>query len=121
MKTMLIVDDSDFMRALLKMLINDLDINVIGEAENGTIAVEKYKELSPDIVTMDIIMDESGGGMRALKEIMEYDPNAVVVIISSSAGQKHMIEQAMELGAKAFFMKPVDKHKFAQEIKRLLS
>jgi len=104
-KTALIVDDSSFMRTFIGKLISDQGLTVVGEAENGKIGVEKYKELKPDIVFMDIVMEEMMG-FEALKEIIEYDPDAVVIMISSAVEQDYMAGQAKSLGAKAVVLKP---------------
>jgi two-component system chemotaxis response regulator CheY len=101
---MLIVDDSEFMRSLIKRSVRGHDINVIGEAEDGITGVEKYKEHMPDIVTMDLAMYE-GNGTEALKAIMLYNPEANVIVVSSTAGQKPVADKAMALGAKAVLEK----------------
>ncbi|MCL2704022.1 MAG: response regulator [Defluviitaleaceae bacterium] len=119
MKTMLIVDDSEFMRALIKKYTNELDINVIGEADSGKSGVAKYKELMPDIVTMDLTMYE-GSGIEALKEIMLINPNAVVIIVSSTAGQSPVVMEALTLGAKGVVDKGSMKTKLAETISKLL-
>ncbi|MCL2100015.1 MAG: response regulator [Oscillospiraceae bacterium] len=105
MKTILIVDDSTFMRSIIKKMISGLDVVVAGEAENGKIGVEKYKELNPDIVTMDLNMNEMTG-LEALKEILCYDPDASVIMVSALGGQEPIIEEAMSLGAKGVLVKP---------------
>ena len=97
MKTALIVDDSEYMRALIKMKICNHGCAVVGEAENGVIGVQKYKELKPDFVFMDIMMEELSG-LSALKQIVEYDSNAKVVMISSMAHEKHAVEEAKAFG-----------------------
>jgi len=119
MKTILIADDMAFSRAIIKTFISKLDIEVVGEAENGKDAVEKYKKLMPDIVTMDITMD-GGDGIEALREIMQYNPEAVVFIISSTGSQKYKIDETMELGAKKVFKKPIEKDEFIHEIKKYI-
>lgn len=82
MKRILIVDDAGFMRTSLKMMLERHGHEVVGEAENGIIAVTKYKEMKPDIVTMDITMPVCDG-IKAVKLIKEFDPNAKVIMISS--------------------------------------
>lgn len=104
MKTVLVVDDAAFMRVSIKNMISKHDFEVVGEAENGAIAVEKYKELNPDIVTLDITMPEMNG-LEALKEIMKINPNAVVVMCSA-LGQESMVREAVVSGAKGFVVKP---------------
>ncbi|WP_369900277.1 response regulator [Bacillus manliponensis] len=101
----LVVDDAMFMRTMIKNLLkSSSDFEVIGEAENGLEAIEKYKELKPDIVTLDITMPEMDG-LEALKEIIGIDANAKVVICSAM-GQQGMVLDAIKSGAKDFIVKP---------------
>lgn len=104
MKKVLVVDDAAFMRISIKNMISKHGFEVVGEAANGNEAVAKYKELNPDIVTMDITMPDKTG-LEALKEIMEYDPNATVVMVSA-LGQEGMMKEAITSGAKGFIVKP---------------
>ncbi|MDD2212766.1 MAG: response regulator [Clostridia bacterium] len=104
MKRVLIVDDAAFMRLTLKNILVKNGFEVIGEAVNGAMGVSMYKELHPDIVTMDITMPEMTG-LEALKEIKTYDPNAKIVMISAM-GQGSMVMEAVEAGAKTFIVKP---------------
>ncbi|MBQ9624712.1 MAG: response regulator [Clostridia bacterium] len=104
MKTVLVVDDAAFMRVSIKNMISKHGFEVIGEAENGVQAVEKYKELNPDIVTLDITMPEMTG-LEALKEIMKINPGAVCVMCSA-LGQESMVREAVVAGAKGFVVKP---------------
>lgn len=110
MKTVLIVDDGTFMRILIKGMLNKNGYEVIGEAEDGNIAIEKYKQLKPDLVTMDITMPNKDG-IDALKEIIEYDENASVVMVTSM-GQDSYIKEAIKQGAKGFVVKPFDESGF---------
>ncbi|CAM4369467.1 chemotaxis protein CheY [Bacillus manliponensis] len=101
----LVVDDAMFMRTMIKNLLKSSpDFEVIGEAENGIEAIQKYKELQPDIVTLDITMPEMDG-LEALKEIITIDANAKVVICSAM-GQQGMVLDAIKSGAKDFIVKP---------------
>lgn len=104
MKNILICDDAAFMRYHIKSMVTNNGYNVIGEAENGLEAVRKYKELKPDIVTMDITMPEMTG-IEALKEIIKIDPKAKVVMLSAM-GQESMVKEAILSGAKNFIVKP---------------
>jgi len=104
MKSVLIVDDAMFIRLSLKMMLEKNGFNVIGEAENGAVAVKKYQELKPDIVTMDITMPEVDG-VEALRQIRAMDGNAKVVMVSAM-GQEVMIRNAIMAGAKNFIVKP---------------
>lgn len=103
-KTVLIVDDAAFMRLSLKTILSRNDFQVVGEAENGQIALEQYLKLHPDIVTMDITMPEMDG-IAALKEIIKMDRNAKVVMITAM-GQEGFVKEAIVNGAKTFIVKP---------------
>lgn len=94
----LIVDDAAFMRMMIKDILTKNGYEVVGEAADGLQAVEKYKELQPDLVTMDITMPEMDG-ITALKEIKKIDPNAKV-IMCSAMGQQAMVIDAIQAGAK---------------------
>lgn len=107
MKRILIVDDAAFMRMSLKKIMEENGFEVVGEAENGKVGVEKYNELQPDIVTLDITMPEMDG-LTALKAIMKLDPNANVVIVSAM-GQESYVREAVMSGAKNFIVKPFNK------------
>lgn len=117
MKRVLIVDDTAFMRMSLKTMLEKNGFEVIGEAENGSVAVRKYKELRPDIVTMDITMPEMDG-IQALKEIRQFDSNSKVVMISA-LGQESYIREAVMSGAKGFIIKPFKEDYVVQTLSRL--
>ncbi|HEX9062164.1 MAG TPA: response regulator [Clostridia bacterium] len=104
MKKVLIVDDAAFMRMSLRLLLEKNGYEIIGEAENGRIALQKYKELRPDIVTMDITMPEVDG-VAAIKLIKEIDANPNIVVISA-LGQESYVKEAIVSGAKGFIVKP---------------
>ena len=103
MKT-LIVDDASYMRLKLRELLEMNNCTVVGEAENGADAIVKYFELKPDFVTMDIIMPVMDG-ITAIEKIIEKDPRANIVVVSSK-GQKELILDAIKKGAKDYFVKP---------------
>ena len=104
MGKVLVVDDAAFMRMSIKMTIEKHGYEVVGEAENGKVAIEKYLELRPDIVTMDITMPEMTG-IEALKEIVKNDPGAIVIMVSAM-GQEILVKEAIIGGAKSFVVKP---------------
>lgn len=104
MKRVLIVDDAAFMRMTIKNMLSNYEYEIVGEAENGLEAVEKYKQLSPDIVTMDITMPELDG-IQALRMIKKINPAASVVMISA-LGQESKMKEAIIYGAKGFIVKP---------------
>lgn len=117
MKTLLVVDDAMFMRNTLKMMLKKEGYEIVGEADNGMKAIEKYQELKPDIVTMDIHMPEMGG-IDALSHIIKMDPKAKIVMISAAGDQKHVME-AMRLGAANFIIKPFSEEKVLKVLKSL--
>ena len=101
----LVVDDAAFMRMMVKDILSKNGYEVVGEAENGMKALEKYQELKPDLVTMDITMPEMDG-ISAVKEIKKVDPNAKIVMCSAM-GQQAMVIEAIQAGARDFIVKPV--------------
>jgi len=108
MKTVLVVDDSAFMRNLIKKHISEIDVTVIGEAEDGKEAIDMYIELKPDIVTLDLAMLEYGG-IYALKEIIKHDPDAKIIVVSSTTDQDKVAYEAMDAGARTIINKPIIK------------
>jgi two-component system chemotaxis response regulator CheY len=104
MKKVLIVDDAAFMRVSIKNMLAKNGYEVVGEAENGKVALQKYQDLGPDVVTMDITMPEMDG-LTSLKKILEMDPGANIVMISAM-GQESMVREAVLSGAKGFIVKP---------------
>lgn len=118
-QSVLIVDDAAFMRMMIKDILTKNGFEIAGEAENGIQAVEKYEELNPDIVTMDITMPEKDG-IQALKEIKEKDPNANV-LMCSAMGQQSMVIEAIQAGAKDFIVKPFQPERVMEAIKKSLS
>lgn len=100
----LIVDDAMFMRMMLKNILQSNGITVVGEAGNGREALEQYKKLNPDVVTLDITMPEVDG-LQAIKDIIAYDSKANV-IMCSAMGQQAMVIESIQSGAKDFIVKP---------------
>lgn len=112
----LIIDDAKFMRVTLSNIFEKNDIEVIGTAENGERGVQLYKELNPDIVTLDITMPVMDG-LQALEEIIKYDSNANV-IMCSAMGQQRLVVKAIELGAKDFIIKPFQEFRVVETVRR---
>ena len=104
MKKILVVDDAAFMRLTIKTMLDKNGFEVVGEAENGRKAIEMYKMLKPDIVTMDITMPDMGG-VEALTEIIKFDPKATILMLSAM-GQEGIVKEAVIKGAKGFIIKP---------------
>lgn len=115
----LIVDDAAFMRMMLKDILSKNGFEVVGEAENGAIAVEKFKELRPDLVTMDITMPEMDG-ISAVKKIKGMDGNARVVMCSAM-GQQAMVIDAIQAGARDFIVKPFQPERVLEAVQKALS
>ncbi|GBF11612.1 response regulator [Tepidibacillus infernus] len=118
-KRILIVDDAAFMRMMIKEILTKNGYEIVGEASDGLQAVEKYKETSPDLVTMDITMPEMDG-ITALKEIKKSDPNAKI-IMCSAMGQQAMVIDAIQAGAKDFIVKPFQADRVIEAITKALS
>lgn len=116
-KTVLVVDDAAFMRMMIRDILAK-EGYVIHEAVNGRDAVEKYAEIHPDLVTMDITMPEMSG-LDALREIRGTDPSARVLIVSAM-GQQRMIVEALESGAMDFLVKPFQPTKVLETVKKCL-
>jgi two-component system chemotaxis response regulator CheY len=103
-KRVLVVDDAVFMRNMIREIFSGGGFDVVGEASNGLEAVERYKELRPDLTTMDIVMPFKSG-IEATREILRHDPHAVVVMCSA-LGQEALVMEAIEAGASDFVVKP---------------
>lgn len=114
----LICDDAEFMRNLLKDILTNSGFEVVGEAVNGLDVIEKYKILKPDIVTMDIVMPLKSG-IDAVREIVNYDPKAKIVMCSA-LGQEVLVMDAIEAGAKDFIVKPFTEEGVVKVIKKVL-
>lgn len=113
-QNILVCDDAAFMRMMIKNVLAKGGYTVIGEAENGAKAVEKYKELSPDLVLMDITMPEMDG-IQALKEIKKIN-GAAKVIMCSAMGQQAMVVESIQAGAKDFIVKPFQEDRVLEAV-----
>ncbi|WML52185.1 response regulator [Neobacillus sp. PS3-12] len=118
MARILIVDDAKFMRLTLNNILKKAEHEVVAEADNGLKAVNLYRELQPDLVTMDITMPEMDG-IEAVKKIKSEFPDAKI-IMCSAMGQQKMVVEAIEAGAKDFLVKPFDEHRVIDAINRVL-
>ena len=115
-KSILICDDAAFMRMMLKDILVKEGYEVVGEAVNGADGVEKYNSLKPDLVTMDITMPEMDG-IAALKAIRQSDASAKV-IMCSAMGQQAMVVESIQAGARDFIVKPFQKDRVIEAIKK---
>jgi two-component system chemotaxis response regulator CheY len=115
----LVVDDAAFMRMMIKDILRKGGYEVIGEAEDGARAIERYKELHPDLVTMDITMPDMDG-ITAVKEIRKIDPNAMI-IMCSAMGQQAMVIDAIQAGARDFVVKPFQPERVIEAVRKVLS
>lgn len=103
-KRVLIVDDAMFMRTAVKRILSDAGFEVVGEAENGQIAMTKYSELQPDVVVMDITMPVMDG-ISAAKGILQNHP-AARIVMCTALGQQNLVIEALQAGAKDYIVKP---------------
>ncbi len=117
-KNILIVDDAAFMRMMIKDILSKNGYTIAGEAENGAKAVEKYNEVKPDLVLMDITMPEKDG-IQALKEIKALDPKAQI-IMCSAMGQQAMVIESIQAGAKDFIVKPFQAERVLEAVKKVV-
>lgn len=117
MKNILIVDDTEFMRMTIRRILEDAGFNIIAEAENGAVAVEKYKVHKPDLVLMDITMPVMDG-IEALKAIKAINKEAKVIIVSA-LGQEVVVRQAIIYGAETFIVKPFQGAKLVELVTRV--
>ena len=113
-----IADDSNILRFTIKEMLLKCGITTVHEATNGYDAVDLFKKHKPDIVTLDVSMDILDG-FEALKQIMEYDPNAKVIMISSIS-QDIIIKSAIEIGASNYIVKPFSQEQITTAVKRLI-
>lgn len=113
-KSVIIVDDSCFTRRVINKFLED-DFIIIGEAKDGVEAIEIYKKLRPEIITIDLIMEKMDG-LTAAKEILEFDKKAKIVLISSM-GQKSYIDNSIKIGVKDFLVKPFSRDKLLKVLK----
>lgn len=117
--TVLVCDDAVFMRTMVSDILSQAGFTVVGEAENGKQAVEKYQQLRPDLVTMDIIMPEMGG-IEAVKKITQFDPGARI-LMCSAMGQQSLVQEALQAGARDFVVKPFQPSRVLEAVQRVLA
>jgi two-component system chemotaxis response regulator CheY len=117
-RTVLIVDDAIFMRTMIGDILKQAGFDVVGEAASGVEAVDLYKELMPDLVTMDIVMPDMGG-IDAVREIIKEDPGAKI-LMCSAMGQQGLVVEAIQAGASDFVVKPFQPSRVVEAVQRLL-
>ena len=115
---MLVCDDAIFMRTMISDILTQAGFEVVGEAESGSQAVEKYHALKPDLVTMDIVMPDMGG-IEAVREICRTDPEAKI-LMCSAMGQQALVVEAIQAGAKDFVVKPFQPSRVLEAVQRVL-
>ncbi|HTT68696.1 MAG TPA: response regulator [Gemmatimonadales bacterium] len=114
----LVCDDAIFMRTMISDILSGAGYEVVGEAETGLQAIERYRELNPDLVTMDIVMPDMGG-IDAVREIVKQDPNAKI-LMCSAMGQQALVVEAIQAGAKDFVVKPFQPSRVLEAVQRVL-
>jgi len=117
-KTILLVDDAAFMRMMLKDILTKSGYNIVGEAENGVKAIEKYKELKPDLTILDITMPEMDG-IEAAKGIKAVDSSAII-IMCSAMGQQSMVIESIQAGARDFIVKPFQATRVLEAVQKVI-
>ena len=120
MGTVMVVDDASFMRAVLKKIILQSGHEVIAEAANGEEAISQFENVQPDLVLMDIVMPpmpRAKDGIEALKQIVQANPSAKIVMCSSM-GQQALIAEALKSGAKDFVVKPFQPQKVMEVLSK---
>jgi len=118
-RTLLVTDDAMIIRQIIKDTATTAGWEVVGEASNGQEAIDRYRELRPDAVTLDLVMPEQGG-LHALQGIMEIDPNAKVLVVSALE-QRGVLKDAFKAGAADFVSKPFDKQNLQATLTQLVA
>jgi len=113
-----VCDDAIFMRTMIGDILTSAGYEVIGEAETGVQAIERYRDLKPDLVTMDIVMPDMGG-IDAVRQIVQEDPNAKI-LMCSAMGQQALVVEAIQAGAKDFVVKPFQPSRVLEAVQRVL-
>ncbi|MDQ6887910.1 MAG: response regulator [Gemmatimonadota bacterium] len=117
-QSVLVCDDAIFMRTMISDILQQFGYEIVGEAETGVQAIAKYKELRPDLVTMDIVMPDMGG-IDAVREITRFDANARI-LMCSAMGQQALVVEAIQAGAKDFVVKPFQPSRVIEAVQRVL-
>ncbi len=115
----LVVDDSFYMRTMLKNMLTDAGYNIVGEASDGETAVRMAQETNPDLVTLDLILPDNTG-LDVLKGIRKDNPNMKVIIVSA-VGQEAIVNEAIQSGARAYIVKPFAEEKVLEIVSSVLN
>lgn len=115
----IIADDAKFMRAMLRDILEDLGFDVVAEAPDGRQAVQRYLELAPDLIMLDISMPEMSG-LEACRTILQHDPSARVIMVSA-LGQRDEVLASIRSGAEDFVIKPFDVERVEEVVHKLLA
>ena len=118
-QTVLVCDDAIFMRTMITDILSQAGYDIVGEAESGAQAVQRFRDLKPDLVTMDIVMPDMGG-IDAVREICKFDPGAKV-LMCSAMGQQALVVEAIQAGAKDFVVKPFQPSRVLEAVNRVLA
>jgi two-component system chemotaxis response regulator CheY len=117
--TVLVCDDAIFMRTMISDILAQSGYEIVGEAETGVQAIERYKQLKPDLVTMDIVMPDLGG-IEAVREIVKFDP-AARILMCSAMGQQALVVEAIQAGARDFVVKPFQPARVLEAVQRVFA
>ena len=116
--TVLVCDDASFMRTMITDILTEAGFEIVGEAKNGVQAVEKYNELKPDLVTMDVVMPDKNG-IDAVRDNIKSDPTAKI-LMCSAMGQQALMADAIQAGAKDFVVKPFEPSRVLEAMNRII-
>jgi two-component system chemotaxis response regulator CheY len=118
-KRILVVDDATFIRMIVKNILVPRGFQIVGEASNGAEAVRLYHELKPDLVTMDITMNEKDG-LEAARDILQMDPQARIIMVTA-LGQQNMLIDSFKIGVKDFVVKPFKPERLLTAVEKALA
>jgi two-component system chemotaxis response regulator CheY len=118
-KRVLIVDDANFIRTIVKRILVPRGYEIVGEAANGNEAVRFYERLQPDLVTMDITMKEKDG-LQAAREILARHPDARIIMVTA-LGQEKMLVDSFKIGVRDFVVKPFESERILSAVEKALS
>ena len=117
-KKILLVDDTKFMRMMLANILKPKGYEIVGEAGDGLEAIEKFNQLKPDLITMDIVMPHMEG-IEAVRNIVSTDSNAKVIMVTA-VGQESKVKEAIEAGARGYIVKPFQANQVLEEVQKIL-